>query len=146
MTRLSIRVLATAFAASTGFAVLPAWSQVTIGASAPLTGPRAQLGRYYKQGVELALAEINEAGGVLGKPLAVAFEDDQGDNPNTAMNAVNRLMQVDKVPVFPGAPLLGGADGHAESLLRRQHRLGHRRQRCAGHRRRLQVRGAHPRQ
>jgi branched-chain amino acid transport system substrate-binding protein len=102
MTRLSIRVLATAFAASTGFAVLPAWSQVTIGASAPLTGPRAQLGRYYKQGVELALAEINEAGGVLGKPLAVAFEDDQGDNPNTAMNAVNRLMQVDKVPVFLG--------------------------------------------
>jgi branched-chain amino acid transport system substrate-binding protein len=80
----------------------PAWSQVTIGASAPLTGPRAQLGRYYKQGVELALAEINEAGGVLGRPLAVAFEDDQGDNPNTAMNAVNRLMQVDKVPVFLG--------------------------------------------
>jgi branched-chain amino acid transport system substrate-binding protein len=75
---------------------------VTIGASAPLTGPRAQLGRYYKQGVELALAEINETGGVLGKPLSVVFEDDQGDNPNVAMNAVNRLVQVHKVPVFLG--------------------------------------------
>jgi len=95
-------VAAAAVAATTMLIAAPAWSQVTIGASAPLTGPRAQLGRYYKQGVELALAEINEAGGVLGKPLAVAFEDDQGDNPNVAMNAVNRLMQVHKVPVFLG--------------------------------------------
>jgi branched-chain amino acid transport system substrate-binding protein len=83
-------------------AAFPAAAQVTIGAAAPLTGPRAQLGRYYKQGVELALEEINAAGGVLGKPLAVAFEDDQGDNPNAAQNAVNRLMQVHKVPVFLG--------------------------------------------
>ena len=104
MTRIALRsrALAAAFAACIALPAAPAWSQVTIGASAPLTGPRAQLGRYYKQGVELALAEINEAGGVLGKPLTVAFEDDQGDNPNTAMNAVNRLMQVDKVPVFLG--------------------------------------------
>ena len=104
MTRIALRsrALAAAFAACITLPAAPAWSQVTIGASAPLTGPRAQLGRYYKQGVELALAEINEAGGVLGKPLTVAFEDDQGDNPNTAMNAVNRLMQVDKVPVFLG--------------------------------------------
>lgn len=80
----------------------PASAQVTIGASAPLTGPRAQLGRYYKQGVEMALEEINASGGVLGKPLNVAFEDDQGDNPNAAQNAVNRLMQVHKVPVFLG--------------------------------------------
>jgi branched-chain amino acid transport system substrate-binding protein len=91
---------AAAFLAAT--AAVPAQAQVTIGAAAPLTGPRAQLGRYYKQGVELALVEINEAGGVLGKPLAVAFEDDQGDNPNVAMNAVNRLMQVHKVPVILG--------------------------------------------
>ncbi|TMH09341.1 MAG: hypothetical protein E6H79_00100 [Betaproteobacteria bacterium] len=104
MTRIALRsrALAAAFAACIALPAAPAWSQVTIGASAPLTGPRAQLGRYYKQGVELALTEINEAGGVLGKPLTVAFEDDQGDNPNTAMNAVNRLMQVDKVPVFLG--------------------------------------------
>jgi branched-chain amino acid transport system substrate-binding protein len=83
-------------------AVTPAFAQVTIGAVAPLTGARAQLGRYYRQGVELAVAEINAAGGVLDKPLSVDFEDDQGDNPNAAMNAVNRLMQVAKVPVFLG--------------------------------------------
>jgi branched-chain amino acid transport system substrate-binding protein len=91
-----------AVAAAAVTVATPGFAQVTIGASAPLTGPRAQLGRYYKQGVELALAEINETGGVLGKPLSVVFEDDQGDNPNVAMNAVNRLMQVHKVPVFLG--------------------------------------------
>lgn len=99
----SVRGLAaTALAATLLAPAAPAVAQVTIGASAPLTGPRAQLGRYYKQGVEMALEEINASGGVLGKPLAVVFEDDQGDNPNAAQNAVNRLMQVHKVPVFLG--------------------------------------------
>lgn len=105
MTRLALLrrgAFAAALATVLALPAAPAWSQVTIGASAPLTGPRAQLGRYYKQGVELALEEINAAGGVLGKPFAVVFEDDQGDNPNAAMNAVNRLMQVHKVPVFLG--------------------------------------------
>jgi branched-chain amino acid transport system substrate-binding protein len=77
-------------------------AQVVIGASAPLTGPRALLGRNFRQGVDLAVEEINVAGGVLGKPLQVVFEDDQGDNPNAALNAVNKLMQVTKAPVILG--------------------------------------------
>lgn len=80
----------------------PACAQVVIGAAAPLTGPRANLGRYFKQGVDMAVAEINAAGGVLGKPLQVVFEDDQADNPNVAMNAVNRLQNVHKVPIMLG--------------------------------------------
>lgn len=32
----------------------------------------------------------------------MVFEDDQGDNPNGAINAVNKLMQVSKVPVMIG--------------------------------------------
>ncbi|HYM90061.1 MAG TPA: ABC transporter substrate-binding protein [bacterium] len=75
---------------------------VTIGVAAPLTGPRALLGRNFRQGVELALDEINEAGGVLGQPLRVIFEDDQGDNPGAAINAVNRLISVHKVPLMLG--------------------------------------------
>jgi len=80
----------------------PASAQTTIGAAAPLTGPRALLGRNFKQGVDLALEEINAAGGVLGKPMAVVFEDDQGDNPNAGINAVNKLIQVHKVPLLLG--------------------------------------------
>jgi len=81
---------------------LPAMADALIGVSLPQTGPKALVGRNFKQGVELAVAEINAAGGVLGKPLEVVFEDDQGDNPNGAINAVNKLMQVGKVPVMIG--------------------------------------------
>lgn len=92
-------------ALSAALAALPvqsAFAQATIGVSMPLTGPKALVGRNFKQGVELALNEINEAGGVLGKPLQVIFEDDQGDNTNGAINAVNKLMQVHNVPVMIG--------------------------------------------
>jgi branched-chain amino acid transport system substrate-binding protein len=75
---------------------------IIIGAAAPLTGARALLGRNFRQGVTLALEEINGAGGVLERPLQVVFEDDQGDNPNAAINAVNRLIHVQKVPLMMG--------------------------------------------
>jgi branched-chain amino acid transport system substrate-binding protein len=89
--------------AGMGFAIpAMAQSEVTIGAAAPLTGPRANLGRYFKQGVDLAVSEINKSGGVLGKRLKVVYEDDQADNPNVAINAVNRLMKVDHVTAFLG--------------------------------------------
>jgi branched-chain amino acid transport system substrate-binding protein len=102
-TRASLFALAVPAALALGaMAPVAATAQTKIGASAPLTGPRALLGRNLKQGVDLAVGEINAAGGVLGKPLQVVFEDDQGDNPNAAINAVNRLIQVDKVPVMLG--------------------------------------------
>ncbi|VTU25058.1 Leucine-, isoleucine-, valine-, threonine-, and alanine-binding protein precursor [Variovorax sp. PBS-H4] len=106
---ISQRPLASAFAAAltlaAGFsAMAPALAQeaVTIGAAAPLTGPRANLGRYFKQGVDLAVEEINKGGGVLGKPLKVVYEDDQADNPNVAINAVNKLVKMHKVTAFVG--------------------------------------------
>ncbi|UWL61827.1 ABC transporter substrate-binding protein [Brucella pseudintermedia] len=77
-------------------------ADLTIGASAPMTGPRALLGKYFKQGVDMAVEEINADGGVLGQKLAVTFEDDQADNPNAALNAMSKLMEVGKVPVVLG--------------------------------------------
>ncbi|MCJ9734387.1 ABC transporter substrate-binding protein [Bradyrhizobium sp. PRIMUS42] len=79
-----------------------AQEQPLIGVSLPMTGAKALVGRNFKQGVELAMADINAAGGVLGKPLQVVFEDDQGDNTNGAINAVNKIMQVHKTPVMIG--------------------------------------------
>ena len=89
-------------AAAAAFVAQPVLAQVVLGVSAPLTGPRALLGRNTKQGVDMAVAEINAAGGVLGKPMQVVYADDQADNPNAAINAVNRLMKVDKVPLMLG--------------------------------------------
>ncbi|OED00824.1 ABC transporter substrate-binding protein [Rhizobium sp. YK2] len=73
-----------------------------IGVSLPMTGNKALVGQNFKHGVELAVADINASGGVLGKPLEVVFEDDQGDNANGAINAVNKLMQVSRVPLMIG--------------------------------------------
>lgn len=86
-------------------AILPmgvAQAQVTFGASAPLTGPRALLGHHFQQGVDLAVEEINAAGGVLGQDLSISYADDQGDNPNFALNAMSRLKDVDQVPIVLG--------------------------------------------
>lgn len=93
---------AAALAIGLGLGIGHSQAQTTVGAAAPLTGPRALLGRNFRQGAEIALAEVNAAGGVLGKPLQLVFEDDQGDNPNAAINAVNKLIQVHKVPVMLG--------------------------------------------
>ncbi len=98
----TLAVAAMLAAVVAGAPVHAASAQLLIGVSLPLTGPKALVGRNFKQGVELAVEDINAAGGVLGKPLQVVFEDDQGDNTNGAINAVNKLMQVHQVPVMIG--------------------------------------------
>lgn len=52
---------------------------IYIGVSGPLTGDRAQYGAQWKKGFDLALQEINTAGGVNGRRLEYIFEDSQSD-------------------------------------------------------------------
>ena len=52
---------------------------ILIGVSGPLTGQNAQYGAQWKKGFDLALDEINGAGGVNGRPLQYQFEDSQSD-------------------------------------------------------------------
>ena len=52
---------------------------ITLGISGPLTGPNAQYGAQWKQGFDLALDEIQAAGGVDGRKLVYIFEDSQSD-------------------------------------------------------------------
>jgi branched-chain amino acid transport system substrate-binding protein len=52
---------------------------IVLGVSGPLTGPNAQYGNQWKQGFDLALDQINGAGGINGRNLAYAFEDSQSD-------------------------------------------------------------------
>ncbi len=62
-----------------------------IGSIGPLTGPAASYGISAKQGAEIAVNEINEAGGVAGYTLQFLAEDDQHD-AEKAVNAYNTLM------------------------------------------------------
>jgi branched-chain amino acid transport system substrate-binding protein len=56
---------------------------ILIGVSGPLTGQYAQYGLAWKKGFDLALEEVNAAGGVRGRPLQYVFSDTQNDPKQT---------------------------------------------------------------
>ncbi len=64
---------------------------IVIGGSGPLTGGAAQYGVGVKNAAQLAVDEINEAGGVNGVKLKLVFEDDEADPGDKAVNAYNAL-------------------------------------------------------
>src|ERR1041384_3788584 len=50
---------------------------IKVGEFASLTGKEAAFGQSSHKGTQLAIDEINAAGGVLGKKLELVYEDDQ---------------------------------------------------------------------
>src|SRR4051812_20754711 len=48
-----------------------------VGAYLSLSGEDAAFGTDTKEGIELAMDEVNKAGGVKGKPVKVLYEDDK---------------------------------------------------------------------
>jgi branched-chain amino acid transport system substrate-binding protein len=75
---------------------------VRVGIVTSISGSLARFGQAHLQGYDLALQEINAAGGVLGEPLKLIFEDD-GSDPAAAAAAVEKLATQDQVPVVIGA-------------------------------------------
>jgi branched-chain amino acid transport system substrate-binding protein len=69
---------------------------IKIGATLPLSGDAAVWGNNTKEGIELALKEINNAGGALGKKIEVIYEDTQA-LPDKGVSAYRKLTQIDKV-------------------------------------------------
>ncbi|QUH25609.1 ABC transporter substrate-binding protein [Serpentinicella alkaliphila] len=66
-------------------------SEVVVAVAAPLTGDYAQYGNAFKMATELKAREINEAGGINGKTLKLAFYDDKNDAKEAA-NIAQRLV------------------------------------------------------
>ena len=69
---------------------------ITLGAYGPITGPAAYIGLAGRDGMNLAIKEINAAGGINGRKIAVVFEDD-AHSPTRALAAVKKLVEQDKV-------------------------------------------------
>ena len=63
---------------------------IKIGAIGPLTGDAAIYGNDVKGGAEIAVKEINEAGGINGVKVELNFQDDENDSEK-AVNAYNTL-------------------------------------------------------
>ena len=74
---------------------------IKLGEYASLTGKEAGFGQTSHHGVVLALEEINAAGGVLGRQLELAYEDNQTKSGESA-TVVKKLISRDKVVALIG--------------------------------------------
>lgn len=91
---------------------------IKIGFFAPLTGPAAPDGTSSRNGAQMAVDEINAAGGVLGRPLEMVVYDDRL-TPSEAVAIAHRLIERDRVvavvagsysgPTRATAPIFQGA-------------------------------------
>jgi branched-chain amino acid transport system substrate-binding protein len=69
----------------------PARAEVLIGMTGPMTGKNAWFGEQMQRGTDLAVADINAAGGVLGQRVRLVTADDFCD-PEQAVAAARKLV------------------------------------------------------
>jgi branched-chain amino acid transport system substrate-binding protein len=74
---------------------------IKLGVIAPLSGGGTSYGLGIKQGAEMAVEEINAAGGVNGKKIDLVVADDASD-PAQSVTAMKRLVDQEKVDVIVG--------------------------------------------
>lgn len=80
----------------------PPGPPITLGLIAPLSGPSAASGEAIQRGMLLAMDDVNQAGGVLDRPLALAVRDVPNDPP-AGVAALRELVQQERiVAVFGG--------------------------------------------
>ena len=83
-----------AFAGETG--------TIKIGIFQPLTGPASLMGTDGRDGAALAVKQINEAGGVLGRKLELLSYDDQS-SPEVAVKVVTKMIETDGIDAIIGS-------------------------------------------
>ena len=112
-------VVATAVVAITGMA--RAADPIKMGVVTPLTGTYAPIGQQVRWGIELATKEVNAAGGIMGRPLELLFEDEEA-NPAVATQKAEKLFQVSKVDFLTGT-VNSGSTLAVGQLAERNNRL-----------------------
>jgi ABC-type branched-subunit amino acid transport system substrate-binding protein len=93
---------------------------ITVGLVMELTGPAGEYGQAGAKSVEMALRDINDAGGAHGCKLVTDTRDSQSSG-SVAVDAANQLVQLKKVPVIIGGiissvsiPILTSVTGPAK--------------------------------
>lgn len=77
---------------------------IRIGYPTNRSGPYAYLGAYEIMGAQLAVAEYNQQGGVLGRPIEMTLEDTQA-NPAVAVQKATKLLDREHVHCLVGGIL-----------------------------------------
>ena len=76
-------------------------TEIIIGTIQDLSGPLAAYGKQDRNGMQMRVDEINEAGGIQGRKLKLIVED-SGYDPKKGVLAAQKLVQKDKVFVMAG--------------------------------------------
>lgn len=84
----------------------PSRDGIVIGGVFELSGKYAQVGQSAQRGVQLAIAEINHSGGLLGKPLRLVSAD-SASSEDGALNAFKRLQQEPNLCAVIGPQISG---------------------------------------
>jgi len=82
-------------------AMVSAADTIKVGIVLPLTGSQAAFGEIEQRSFDLALEEINAAGGIKGKKLEFLMEDDTG-RPEVGRSVAEKLITKDKVVMLGG--------------------------------------------
>ncbi len=78
--RRHVLLAAAALSTTLAFSAAQAQAPIKIGITGPFTGGSSSMGVSMRDGVKLAIAEVNKAGGVLGRPLVAIERDDEARN------------------------------------------------------------------
>ena len=103
--------------ASSAYAADP----IKVGVDTPLSGSYAPIGKQVRWGAELAVKEINAAGGVNGRKFQLIFEDSEAKVP-VAVQKAEKLLQEDKVDLLTGT-VNSGATLAAGQVAERNKRI-----------------------
>jgi len=96
----SLKFIGLAFGASLALSTAAFAQDTTIAVAGPMTGGESAFGRQMKNGAEQAVADLNAAGGLLGKKLALDIEDDACD-PKQARSIAEKIGSA-KIPFVAG--------------------------------------------
>lgn len=80
---------------------------IVIGVIAPLSGPVASLGEFFKNVIDITVEKINKEGGINGYPIQLVYEDDQCD-PAKTVSATQKLISIDHVKIILETTCSGG--------------------------------------
>jgi branched-chain amino acid transport system substrate-binding protein len=101
MNRHHLNTLAATLAIAAPLAASAQTGPIRVGVVTPLSGTYAGIGQQVKWGLDLAAAQINAAGGVMGRKLELLYEDEEA-NPAVATQKAEKLFQVGKVDFLTG--------------------------------------------
>src|SRR5437660_7879168 len=96
----SLKLIGLAFGASLALSASAFAQDITIAVAGPMTGGESAFGRQMKNGADMAVADLNAGGGLLGKKLALDVEDDACD-PKQARSIAEKIGSA-KIPVVVG--------------------------------------------